>query len=128
MTSIFIVWQVNSQLYSLKSCAFEENSVFLQKRKEPAAAQKKNMFCRSKMWEAKLHETPACITADALDSILCYFILFFLLSFFSFSNTQLSARNKCGSQEHFKTHNEIGRGKRPMHRNMLPQKRLRTHC
>lgn len=34
--------------------------------------------------------------------------------------------NKCGSQEHFKTHNEIGRGKRPMHRNMLPQKKVKN--
>lgn len=85
MTPIFTVWQVNSQLYSLKLCALEDNSVFLQKRKEPAAAQKqRNMFCGSKMWVAKLHQTPACITADALCPVLCYFILFlfFKSSFF----------------------------------------------
>lgn len=55
----------------------------------------------------KLHETPACITADAL-LVLLYLIFFDHLFFFPFWNTQFRARNKCGSQEHFKTHDETG--------------------
>lgn len=57
----------------------------------------KNMICRSKTsrtWVAKRHDTPACITADALIKPCATF-------FFFFSNIQLSAENRCGSQEHF---------------------------
>lgn len=75
---VFTVWQVNSQLYSLKSCALEDNSVFLQKRKEPAAAQKqKHVLQEQNVGSEAARKSPACITADALRPVLCYFILFF---------------------------------------------------